>query len=129
MDKDEREKIIGNPNDILTFFTDIGYKKRVQGYNVLKALTEAYYFVSGFNFLINEGELSGAGLLIDKEDSDMEIKDNKDSKEEEIKSDSDTEVNDINNDNENKKEDKENADGIDLSVPDDTEIDENATDI
>ena len=129
LDKDEREKIIGNPNDILTFFTDIGYKKRVQGYNVLKALTEAYYFVSGFNFLINEGELSGAGLLIDKEDSDMEIKDNKDSKEEEIKSDSDTEVNDINNDNENKKEDKENEDGIDLSVPDDTEIDENATDI
>ena len=129
LDKDEREKIIGNPNDILTFFTDIGYKKRVQGYNVLKALTEAYYFVSGFNFLINEGELSGAGLLIDKEDSDMEIKDNKDSKEEEIKSDSDTEVNDINNDNENKKEDNENEDGIDLSVPDDTEIDENATDI
>ena len=129
LDKDEREKIIGNPNDILTFFTDIGYKKRVQGYNVLKALTEAYYFVSGFNFLINEGELSGAGLFIDKEDSDMEIKDNKDSKEEEIKSDSDTEVNDINNDNENKKEDKENEDGIDLSVPDDTEIDENATDI
>ena len=74
LDKDEREKIIGNPNDILTFFTDIGYKKRVQGYNVLKALTEAYYFVSGFNFLINEGELSGAGLLIDKEDSDMKIK-------------------------------------------------------
>ena len=129
LDKDEREKIIGNPNDILTFFTDIGYKKRVQGYNVLKALTEAYYFVSGFNFLINEGELSGAGLLIDKEDSDMKIKDNKDSKEEEIKSDSDTEVNDINNDNENKKEDKENEDGIDLSVPDDTEIDENAVDI
>ena len=129
LDKDEREKIIGNPNDILTFFTDIGYKKRVQGYNVLKALTEAYYFVSGFNFLINEGELSGAGLLIDKEDSDMKIKDNKDSKEEEIKSDSDTEVNDINNDNENKKEDKENEDGIDLSVPDNTEIDENAVDI
>ena len=131
LDKEEREKIIANPNDILTFFTDIGYKKRVQGYNVLKALTEAYYFVSGFNYLINEGELSGAGLLIDKEDSDTEIKDNKDDikKEEETKSDN---VEDINNDNENKKEskeDKENENDINLPVPDDIEIDEDATDI
>ena len=126
LDKEEREKIIANPNDILTFFTDIGYKKRVQGYNVLKALTEAYYFVSGFNYLINEGELSGAGLLIDKEDSDTEIKDNKEDvkKEEETKSDN---VEDINNDNENKNEDKEND--INLPVPDDIEIDEDATDI
>lgn len=131
LDKEEREKIIANPNDILTFFTDIGYKKRVQGYNVLKALTEAYYFVSGFNYLINEGELSGAGLLIDKEDSDTEIKDNKEDvkKEEETKSDN---VEDINNDNENKKEskeDKENENDINLPVPDDIEIDEDATDI
>ena len=128
LDKEEREKIIANPNDILTFFTDIGYKKRVQGYNVLKALTEAYYFVSGFNYLINEGELSGAGLLIDKEDSDTEIKDNKDDikKEEETKSDN---VEDINNDNENKNEDKENENDINLPVPDDIEIDEDATDI
>ena len=133
LDKEEREKIIANPNDILTFFTDIGYKKRVQGYNVLKALTEAYYFVSGFNYLINEGELSGAGLLIDKEYSDMEIKDNKDNikKEEETKSDN---VEDINNDNDNEnkkesKEDKENENDINLPVPDDIEIDEDATDI
>lgn len=129
LDKEEREKIIANPNDILTFFTDIGYKKRVQGYNVLKALTEAYYFVSGFNYLINEGELSGAGLLIDKEDSDTEIKDNKDDmkKEEETKSDN---VEDINNDNENKKESKEDKENdINLPVPDDIEIDEDATDI
>ena len=128
LDKEEREKIIANPNDILTFFTDIGYKKRVQGYNVLKALTEAYYFVSGFNYLINEGELSGAGLLIDKEDSDTEIKDNKEDvkKEEETKSDN---VEDINNDNENKNEDKENENDINLPVPDDIEIDEDATDI
>ena len=133
LDKEEREKIIANPNDILTFFTDIGYKKRVQGYNVLKALTEAYYFVSGFNYLINEGELSGAGLLIDKEDSDTEIKDNKEDvkKEEETKSDN---VEDINNDNDNEnkkesKEDKENENDINLPVPDDIEIDEDATDI
>ena len=129
LDKEEREKIIANPNDILTFFTDIGYKKRVQGYNVLKALTEAYYFVSGFNYLINEGELSGAGLLIDKEDSDTEIKDNKEDmkKEEETKSDN---VEDINNDNENKKESKEDKENdINLPVPDDIEIDEDATDI
>lgn len=67
LDKEEREKIIANPNDILTLFADIGnHKKRVQGYNVLKALTEAYYFISGFNYLITEGELSGAGILIDK---------------------------------------------------------------
>ena len=56
LDKEEREKIIANPNDILTLFADIGnHKKRVQGYNVLKALTEAYYFISGFNYLITEG--------------------------------------------------------------------------
>lgn len=66
LDKAERERIIANPNDILTFFTDVsGSKKRIQGYNVLKALTEAYYFVSGFYYLITSGELSGAGILIE----------------------------------------------------------------
>lgn len=73
LDKEEREKIIANPNDILTLFADIGnHKKRVQGYNVLKALTEAYYFISGFNYLITEGELSGAGILIDKAEETIE---------------------------------------------------------
>ena len=73
LDKEEREKIIANPNDILTLFADIGnHKKRVQGYNVLKALTEAYYFISGFNYLITEGELSGAGILIDKAEEIIE---------------------------------------------------------
>ncbi|MBW5382308.1 hypothetical protein [Brachyspira pilosicoli] len=66
LDKVERERIIANPNDILTFFSDVsGSKKRIQGYNVLKALTEAYYFVSGFYYLITSGELSGAGILIE----------------------------------------------------------------
>ncbi|WP_028330313.1 hypothetical protein [Brachyspira alvinipulli] len=66
LDKEERERIIENPNDILTFSAEIGKtKKRIQGYNVMKALTEAYYFVAGFNYLITQGELSGAGILIE----------------------------------------------------------------
>lgn len=104
LDKEERERIIGNPNDILTFFTDVGnHRKRVQGYNVLKALTEAYYFVSGFNYLINEGELSGSGLLIEKEDSETIIENDK--KDEDIKND--------NNEN------NQNEEIMDMSVPDD----------
>ena len=90
LDKIERERIIANPNDILTFFTDVsGSKKRIQGYNVLKALTEAYYFVSGFYYLITSGELSGAGILIEgskksAEDNSKkkEVNDDKDVKEE-----------------------------------------------
>lgn len=66
LDKEERERIIENPNDILIFDTSFGKtKKRVQGYTVIKALTEAYYFISGVDYLITEGELSGAGILID----------------------------------------------------------------
>ena len=136
LDKEEREKIIANPNDILTFFTDIGYKKRVQGYNVLKALTEAYYFVSGFNYLINEGELSGAGLLIDGADLDNEIKNNKNKKEENIKNDNDTNINNDEIKTENKEENEENKnnqneEGVDNDTAflDDIEIDEDTTDI
>ena len=136
LDKEEREKIIANPNDILTFFTDIGYKKRVQGYNVLKALTEAYYFVSGFNYLINEGELSGAGLLIDGADLDNDIKNNKNKQEENIKNDNDTNINNNEINAENKEENEENKnnqneEGVDNDTAflDDIEIDEDATDI
>ena len=71
LDKEERERIIENPNDILSFSAEIGKgKKRVQGYNVMKALTEAYYFISGFNYLITQGELSGAGILIEGADDE-----------------------------------------------------------
>ena len=78
LDKAERERIIANPNDILTFFTDVsGSKKRIQGYNVLKALTEAYYFVSGFYYLITSGELSGAGILIEGSKKAQENNNNK----------------------------------------------------
>ena len=113
LDKEEREKIIANPNDILTLFADIGnHKKRVQGYNVLKALTEAYYFISGFNYLITEGELSGAGILIDKveeiiEENKEEKDDKEDKKEEEIKENEETknenneDNNEVNNTEEN----------------------------
>lgn len=116
LDKEEREKIIANPNDILTLFADIGnHKKRVQGYNVLKALTEAYYFISGFNYLITEGELSGAGILIDKaeetiEENKEEKDDKEDKKEEEIKENEETknenneDDNEVNNTEENEKE-------------------------
>lgn len=137
LDKEEREKIIANPNDILTFFTDIGYKKRVQGYNVLKALTEAYYFVSGFNYLINEGELSGAGLLIDGANSESELKDNRNidnrkednnDNKEEIKRDN-AEANDIDDDNKNDKEKIEENIDMDTSFLDNIEIDEDAADI
>ena len=71
LDKEERERIIENPNDILTFSSEVGKgKKRIQGYNVMKALTEAYYFISGFNYLITQGELSGAGILIEGDDDE-----------------------------------------------------------
>ena len=86
LDKVERERIIANPNDILTFFSDVsGSKKRIQGYNVLKALTEAYYFISGFYYLITSGELSGAGILIEgskkaEGNNSKQKEDNKDEK-------------------------------------------------
>lgn len=135
LDKEEREKIIANPNDILTLFADIGnHKKRVQGYNVLKALTEAYYFISGFNYLITEGELSGAGILIDKaeeiiEENKEEKDDKEDKKEEEIKENENNEYNnEVNNTEENEKEinnDKE--ENIDTFVSDN--IDEDVKDM
>lgn len=136
LDKEEREKIIANPNDILTLFADIGnHKKRVQGYNVLKALTEAYYFISGFNYLITEGELSGAGILIDKaeetiEENKEEKDEKEDKKEEEIKENEETknenneDNNEVNNAEENEKEinnDKE--ENIDTFVSDNIDED------
>ena len=132
LDKEEREKIIANPNDILTLFADIGnHKKRVQGYNVLKALTEAYYFISGFNYLITEGELSGAGILIDKAEETIEENEEKndkeDKKEEEIKENNEDD-NEVNNTEENEKEinnDKE--ENIDTLVSDN--IDEDVKDM
>lgn len=138
LDKEEREKIIANPNDILTLFADIGnHKKRVQGYNVLKALTEAYYFISGFNYLITEGELSGAGILIDKaeetiEENKEEKDDKKDKKEEEIKENEETknenneDNNEVNNTEENDKE-INNEENIDTLVSDN--IDEDVKDM
>lgn len=122
LDKEERERIIGNPNDILTFFTDIGnHRKRVQGYNVLKALTEAYYFVSGFNYLINEGELSGAGLLIEREE--LETASENDKKGEDIK-------NDNNDDNNKENESNRNEENTDMPVPEDIDdTKENMNDI
>ncbi len=136
LDKEEREKIIANPNDILTLFADIGnHKKRVQGYNVLKALTEAYYFISGFNYLITEGELSGAGILIDKAEDTIEEKDDKeDKKEEEIKENEETknenneDNNEVNNTEENEKEiNNDNEENIDTLVSDN--IDEDVKDM
>lgn len=138
LDKEEREKIIANPNDILTLFADIGnHKKRVQGYNVLKALTEAYYFISGFNYLITEGELSGAGILIDKaeetiEENKKEKDDKEDKKEEEIKENEETknenneDNNEVNNTEENEKE-INNEENIDTLVSDN--IDEDVKDM
>lgn len=140
LDKEEREKIIANPNDILTLFADIGnHKKRVQGYNVLKALTEAYYFISGFNYLITEGELSGAGILIDKaeetiEENKEEKDDKEDKKEEEIKENEETknenneDNNEVNNTEENEKEiNNDNEENIDTLVSDN--IDEDVKDM
>ena len=139
LDKEEREKIIANPNDILTLFADIGnHKKRVQGYNVLKALTEAYYFISGFNYLITEGELSGAGILIDKAEETIEENEEKndkeDKKEEEIKENEETknenneDNNEVNNTEENEKEiNNDNEENIDTLVSDN--IDEDVKDM
>lgn len=66
LSKEERERIISNPHDIIKATNDlVGVKKRTEGYTVIQALTEVYYFVSGFNYLITEGKLSGIGLLVD----------------------------------------------------------------
>lgn len=142
LDKEEREKIIGNPNDILTFFTDVGnHKKRVQGYNVLKALTEAYYFVSGFYYLITEGELSGAGILIDKanlqadkkeEEKNDNVDNNVDNDNNSNNDNSASETDNVKNNEENNIENiennnNENKEDIDLAVLDD--IDESVIDI
>lgn len=109
LDKTERERIIANPNDILTFFSDIsGSKKRIEGYNVLKALTEAYYFISGFYYLITSGELAGAGILIEG------------SKKAENKNNSNKDAN--NNNSENKKDDlDDNLKNIEKEITDESE--------
>jgi len=71
LSKEERERIISNPHDIIKATNDlIGTKKRTEGYTVIQALTEVYYFVSGFNYLITEGKLSGIGLLVDDNKSE-----------------------------------------------------------
>lgn len=67
LSKEERERIIANPHDIIQPNNSIlGIKKRTEGYSVLQALTETYYFVSGFHYLITEGNLSGTGLLVNE---------------------------------------------------------------
>ncbi len=71
LSKEERERIISNPIDIIKPTNAlVGAKKRTEGYTVLQALTEVYYFISGFNYLMKEGDLSGIGLLIDKKIGD-----------------------------------------------------------
>ncbi|WP_300366444.1 hypothetical protein [Brachyspira sp.] len=115
LDKEERERIIENPNDILSFSAEIGKgKKRIQGYNVMKALTEAYYFISGFNYLITQGELSGAGILIETADIEDEVIEDKEKTTTENKNDNlenkdvnENNVNDMNDDSAENKNDAE----------------------
>lgn len=77
LDKEERERIIDNPNDILKFENTLGdYKKRVNGYTVLKALTEAFYFVSGFYYLMDVGYLFGYDKLVQGSTGIEKTKDN-----------------------------------------------------
>ena len=67
LSKEERERIISNPLDTIKPTNAlVGTKKRTEGYTVLQALTEVYYFISGFNYLMKEGDLSGIGILVDK---------------------------------------------------------------
>lgn len=121
LDKEERERIIENPNDMLTF--DIGFgktKKRIQGYTIIKALTEAYYFISGVNYLITEGELSGSGILIDdfrksgktidvsKDDKVTSNKNNEDIKEKEESREGDDKTSKVNGEEDGRSEDIEN---------------------
>ena len=128
LDKEERERIIENPNDILTFSADIGKsKKRIQGYNVMKALTEAYYFISGFNYLITQGELSGAGILIEGADEeepiigsitdepikDDSVKEENSANTETIKEEKEAEENDNSNNNEEEIKTEDNDDNKD----------------
>ena len=75
LSKEERERIISNPHDIIKPTNAlVGIKKRTEGYTVIQALTEVYYFISGFNYLMKEGDLSGIGLLVDKKSVDEKDK-------------------------------------------------------
>ncbi|WP_300711383.1 hypothetical protein [uncultured Brachyspira sp.] len=115
LDKEERERIIENPNDILNFPAEIGKtKKRIQGYSVLKALTEAYYFISGFNYLITQGELSGAGILIEVQDNQAEIE----KQEEKTASENQNDDNNLENNTVNNKEDDKNLDNENNNLDD-----------
>lgn len=67
LDKMLREAVIANPAEKLMFDPLIHGDKRINGYTALEALTETYYFICGFHYLLTQGELSGLGLLVDGE--------------------------------------------------------------
>ncbi len=68
LNKDERARIIGNPDEKLSLSSSEGSggKKRLSGTTVMSALTEAFYYITALNFLLSYGELSGNGMLIDE---------------------------------------------------------------
>ncbi len=68
LNKEERNRIIGNPDEVLSLSAskDSGGKKRLSGSTVMTALTEAFYYITALNFLLTSGELSGNGMLVDQ---------------------------------------------------------------
>ncbi len=67
LNKEERDRIIGNPDDILSVPSSesTGGKKRISGMTVMKALTEVFYYITALSFMLSSGELSGNGMLVD----------------------------------------------------------------
>ncbi|MBI4979544.1 MAG: hypothetical protein HZC28_18850 [Spirochaetes bacterium] len=74
LDRTTRESVLANPGEKLIFDTLIHGDKRFNGYSALEALTETYYFICGFHYLLTEGSLSGLGLLIDDDVAEAEEK-------------------------------------------------------
>lgn len=85
-DEDVLKSAILNPDEILEFESALHGKKRLSGLSVRDALKQTHDFLSGFLYMISEGSLSGAGLLIEEGASD--IVDEEDTEEGDEKSDS-----------------------------------------
>lgn len=60
------KNIVLNADEKLDFDQGLHGKKRIHGLTSLEALWETFYYLSAFNYLISEGELSGAGLSVEE---------------------------------------------------------------
>jgi hypothetical protein len=59
-------RLIQNPEERLTFDENIEAVKRLHGKKIIEAVVEAFLFASAFCFLLNYGEISGSGIMIEE---------------------------------------------------------------